>query len=158
MATLTEHRRALRSPLLAALAVLLLAACSDAPSDHEIEALVQNRYAGRALMAKRYFGYDNNPFLLRDIKKTNGVKKGDNEYIAYVTFNYVATMSFAAWRLKVAAQGKNLDAELQTEIPYEIYSEVRDHQFQMGQSFPYQEQLTLVKTDRGWRLKGLESE
>lgn len=125
------------------LALLLLAACNQPPSDREIAELLK----------KRPETYDKKLFFISDITKTNGVQK-DNVYIAYIKYNYVAKMSFSAWLLKVVAEGKDARFEAIFAFPPGVPLQT----FPAGERFPHKEVLTLVKTDRGWRLEGRESE
>ena len=135
------------------IAALILSGCDSAPTNSEIEKLINEKHSESILSSYS---------KLVDFKKTNGFEKSDNEYIADISYNIEMVKDYkeldknfrkekrAAMKGKGTSEVyvaiKNLAVKYQPIQPF--------GKFKNGQTKEFSKKVTLLKTENGWELEG----
>lgn len=132
----------MKRTIIAGVALLLLAACSSKPSDSEVKAALLDRYSP-----------DNPLFAVENIQKVNGREVDANTYAAEVKYDLVTKVSFAeaADLIRKEAQESNNPVAAMSATVMLGGMRITMGEFAKGQRIPKQEELVLVKTEKGWK-------
>jgi len=132
--------------LLVLMVGVLLTACSSKPSDGDIEEAVQIVYTPRVAELKYYD--------IVAVSRQNGYAGEGGTYIVEVVVTYVTTVSFAEYQKRVMAylEKRSEEEQFRTRLQLRVLQE-QDGDFERGKRTDRNERFTLVKTEKGWRVK-----
>lgn len=129
--------------LVVAVLLAVLSACTGKPGSGEIEALVLHNYYKNG--GEELYGIEN-------FEKTNGFEKSKNTYIADVKYILVFKKGIRDMAKQLKQESKHdmvgaLDAGLGV-----VALRLKYGDFKAGFRVHKQEKLTLINTEKGWRL------
>lgn len=132
---------------------VFLIGCKNTPSDEDVFSLLKERHSSSSLSKMSN---------ILNIKKTNGFQESENKYIVDVEYDLVANITFKEFddtiRKKFKADSKGLSSREKLELSRKILSDNRDvitkfKNFDKGTLKHYEEKITLIDTEKGWKIK-----
>ncbi len=129
--------------LSALLPMLLLAACSGVPGEGEVEELVREKLLGEG--ANAYLEIEN-------FARLNGYEKGDNHYVVQVRYELVFLKGLEEIAADLEAQaGESVLDQMSAGLGL-LALRIKYGDFRAGARFPVEEDIPLVRTEKGWRI------
>ncbi|HEB60165.1 MAG TPA: hypothetical protein ENJ01_13155 [Gammaproteobacteria bacterium] len=122
---------------------LLLVACSNVPGEAEVAELVRNRLLGEG---------DNAYLSVENFEKLNGYEKDANHYVVQVRYQLVFHKSLDEISAELEAQsGDSILDQMSAGLGL-MALRIRYGDFKAGDRFPVEEDVTLIRTEKGWRI------
>lgn len=130
--------------MLALMISALLAACSSKPSDGDVEEAVRIAYTS-ASPDLRYFD-------IVSVKRKNGYEGEGGAYVVEAVVTYKTITSYADFREKALASPAAARDRGAVEFQLRVLRD-KDGDFPAGKQTESAERFSLVKTEKGWRVK-----
>lgn len=123
--------------------LFLLSGCSGSPSAGDVEDQVVDKLARDGMEEL---------FSVENFEKSDGLEKDDNTYVAYVEYDLVANMSLDEYvqAVKEKSEGSPLSG-MRAGLGV-MALKMQYGNFKSGQSIHKEEEITLFKTEKGWRI------
>lgn len=125
------------------LPLLLLAGCSDIPAEAEVAELVRARVLGEG---------ENDYLSIEDFEKLNGYEKDDNRYVVQVRYQLVFHKSLEEIAAELEARSGDSVLDQMSAGLGVMALRIKYGDFKAGDRFPVSEDLTLIRTEKGWRI------
>jgi hypothetical protein len=127
-------------PLLGILVALSLTACSDVPSESDIEELVEQNLVDSG--TDQYFDID-------DFELVDGIERDKGRYDADVKYKLIVTKDSDEIAQELKQSGNSFEsAAVMMALTFQLGSN-----FKAGKELPVSETLNLEESDNGWRLR-----